>query len=110
MRNIERIHDEIFTYLNDWSEQSRRENREVNPYFYMRSVRDERFRKGYWFPGNDSYICLSFWSGGDSSNKTPNMYFELNEKAGCRVIIVAKDSEAKYDYFEQLVNCCCALQ
>ncbi|SEO20157.1 AAA domain-containing protein [Flavobacterium sp. CF108] len=104
MKNIERIHEEAFVLLNEWSERNRVENNEVNPYFYMRSVRDERFKNGYWFPGNDSYICISFWAGGDSSNKTPNIYFEINERVGCRVIIVAKDSEVKYDYFANLVS------
>ncbi|MGK4567045.1 AAA family ATPase [Flavobacterium sp. 3HN19-14] len=104
MKNIEKLHEEVFIYLNNWSERSRTSNNEINPYFYMRSVRDERFKKGYWFPGNDSYICLSFWAGGDSNNKTPNIYFEINEKFGCRIVIVAKDSEAKYEYFEKIVT------
>ena len=103
MKNIQKVHEEVFNYLNSWSEQSRTQN-EINPYFYMRSVRDERFKNGYWFPGNDSYICLSFWAGGDSSNKTPNIYFEINERGGCQVIIVAKDSDAKYDFFSGLVE------
>lgn len=104
MKNIEKVHEDVFNYLNSWSEQARSRNSEINPYFYMRSVRDERFKKGYWFPGNDTYLCISFWSGGDSNNKTPNIYFEINEKIGCRVVIVAKDSESKYEYFETLVK------
>ena len=104
MQNIENIHEEIFNYLNTWSEQSRTKNSEINPYFYMRSVRDERFKKGYWFPGNDSYLCISFWAGGDSNHKTPNIYLDIHEKFGCRIIIVAKDSESKYTYFEKLVT------
>jgi predicted ATP-binding protein involved in virulence len=104
MKNIEKVHEEVFNYLKSWSEQARADNSEINPYFYMRSVRDERFKKGYWFPGNESYMCISFWAGGDSNNKTPNIYFEINEKLGCRIVIVAKDSESKYAYFEKLVK------
>jgi len=104
MKSINKIHEEVFNFLSIWSEQSRTSNSEINPYFYMRSVRDERFKMGYWFPGNDSYLCVSFWSGGDSRNKTPNIYFEIHEKFGCRIIVVSKDSQTKYDYFEQLVN------
>lgn len=103
MKDIQKVHEEVFNYLNSWSEQSRTRNSEINPYFYMRSVRDERFRKGYWFPGNDSYLCISFWAGGDSNHKTPNIYFEIDEKRGCRLIIVAKDSDAKYNYFEKII-------
>ncbi len=104
MKNKEKMHEDVFNYLNSWSEQARSRNSEINPFFYMRNVRDERFMKGYWFPGNESYLCISFWAGGDSINKTPNIYFEINEKLGCRLIIVAKDSESKYAYFEKLVE------
>jgi predicted ATPase len=104
MKNIQEIHEEVFNYLNSWSEQSRNRNNVINPYFYMRSVRDERFKKGFWFPGNDSYMCISFWAGGDSNHKTPNLYFEIHEKYGCRVIIVAKDSASKYEYFEKMIR------
>lgn len=104
MKNIEKIHEEVFNFLNNWSERSRTRNNEINPYFYMRSVRDDRFKKGFWFPGNDYYMCISFWSGGDSRNKTPNIYFEIHEKHGCRVFIVSKDSESKYNYFSKIVD------
>jgi energy-coupling factor transporter ATP-binding protein EcfA2 len=104
MQNIEKLHESIFTFLDRWSERSRSGYNDINPYFYMRSVRDERFKKGYWFPGNENYICLSFWAGGDSNNKTPNIYFDIHEKYGCRIMIVAKDSESKYTYFHRLVK------
>jgi predicted ATP-binding protein involved in virulence len=104
MKNINKLHEDVFSYLNNWSEQSRTRNNEINPYFYMRSVRDDRFKKGYWFPGNDTYLCISFWAGGDSRHKTPNIYFEINEKYGCRVIVVSKDSQTKYEYFEQMID------
>lgn len=104
MPNIEKVHEEVFNVLNAWSEQSRTRGGEINPYFYMRSVRDDRFKRGYWFPGNENYLCISFWNGGDSSNKTPNIYFEINFKTGCTLVIVAKDSDAKYNYFSQIVK------
>ena len=103
MKDIQKIHEEVFNNLDNFSKQSRNRNTEINPYFYMRSVRDDRFKKGYWFPGNDQYLTISFWSGGDSYNKTPNIYFEIHEKYGCRVVVVAKDSTSKYDYFEKMV-------
>lgn len=104
MKNIQKIHEEVFKFLDNWSQNSRITNNVINPYFYMRSVRDDRFKNGYWFPGNDSYLCISFWAGGDSNNKTPNIYFEIHEKSGCRIIIVAKDSPEKYSYFLKLVD------
>jgi len=104
MQNLERVHEVVFNFLNTWSEQSRTRNNEINPYFYMRSVKDDRFKRGYWFPGNDSYLCVSFWAGGDSFHKTPNIYFDIHEKYGCRVLIVSKDSDSKYRYFLKLVD------
>jgi hypothetical protein len=104
MKDIEKLHDRIFDHLNSWSSSARNRNDELNPWFYLRSVRDERFKRGYWFPGNDIYICLSFWVGGDSNARTPNVFFELHEKHGCRAIIVSRDSESKYKYFEKLVR------
>lgn len=112
MKDINKIHEEVFTLLHHWSGDERTSklrtfktvNKGKNPYFYMRSVRDERFKNGYWFPGNDSYLCISFWAGGDSINKTPNIYFEIHEKYGCRLIITAKDSEPKFTYFKHLIE------
>ena len=74
-----------------WSEQALTNDNEINPYFYMRSARDERFNKGYWFPGNESYLCVSFWAGGDSFSKTPNLFFEIDIRKGCRIVIISKD-------------------
>ena len=73
--DIKKIHEEIFSYLQKWSEEGRI-SKELNPYFYMRRQRDERFMKGYWFVGGENYLCISFWEGGDSKNKTPSIYFQ----------------------------------
>ena len=103
--DFQSIHEEIFDFLQNWSNKSRTsESEETNPYFYMRNQRDERFKKGYWFPGNEDYLAISFWAGGDSQNMTPNVYFEIHKKNGVRVIIVAKDSVEKRTYFEGLVS------
>lgn len=103
MKDIKLIHDEVFNYLYNWSIQSRNNTEEINPFFYIRSVRDEYFKKGYWFPGNSSNLCISFWAGGDSINKTPNVFFEIHETYGCRIVIVGKDSPSKYSYLKLLV-------
>jgi predicted ATPase len=99
---IQTIHEEIFNYLQTWSNRSHSTD-ELNPYFYMRTQKDEHFKKGYWFPGNEDYMCLSFWAGGDSQNRTPNVYFEISKKQGIRVIVVAKDSDAKQVYFSNMI-------
>lgn len=101
--NIMKIHQDIFNFLQSWSESSRTTD-VINPYFYMRVQRDERFKKGYWFPGNDEYLCVSFWAGGDSNNKTPSVYFEVHKKIGVRVLVVSKDSTEKHAYFSKMVT------
>ncbi len=103
MKDIVKLHEEVFNYLSEWSEKARTNN-EINPYFYMRSVEDDRLKRGYWFPGDDHSVYISFWTGGDSLNKTPNIFFEINENTGCRVFIVAKDSESKFKYFVGMVG------
>ncbi len=105
MPEIQSIHENVFLKLQQWRNQSRHGyHQSINPFFYLRSVRDERFRRGFWFPGNEHYLCISFWSGGDSFNKTPNVYFEINKNTGCHVIITSKDSEIKTSYFSKLID------
>lgn len=104
MENIQKIHEDVFIFLQEWSEKERQNESTLNPYFYMRKSRDERFRSGFWFPGNDNYLCISFWEGGDTYNKTPNVFFEINEKKGCRSILVSRDSAIKFDYFSSLAE------
>jgi AAA15 family ATPase/GTPase len=104
MKDIQKIHEEIFNYLQKWSEQNRA-SKGLNPYFYMRNQKDKRFEKGYWFIGAEDYLCVSFWSGGDSLNKTPNVYFNLDQKHGVRVVIVSReDSDVKREYFNEMVG------
>jgi len=102
MPEILSIYNELFDFLVEWNREKRFANGYINPFFYMRSNNDSRFKEGYWFPGNDKYLCLSFWTGGDSLNKTPNIYFEVTAGKSCRGILVARDSDDKFDYFNTL--------
>jgi len=103
MPNILSIHTQLFDYLVEWSNKHRYADNESNPFFYIRSSNDKRFKEGYWFPGNEDYLCLSLWTGGDSLNKTPNVYLDVTDKGDCRGLIIARDSEDKLAYFEKLV-------
>jgi hypothetical protein len=103
MFDVLKIHDEVFNLLSNWSKESQSMN-VLNPYFHMRSKKDARFKKGYWFPGDETYLCISFWSGHDKINRTPNIFFAITEKNGCFVKIVSKDSKDKLDFFKKLIN------
>lgn len=64
-----------------------------------RSNRYERLSKGFWFHGNENYLALSFWSGSDWKNKTPNISFIFNDKGEVYLELSAKDSDIKTFFF-----------
>lgn len=68
-----------------------------------RTNRSQRLSKGYWFLGNENYLAVSFWTGNDWKNKTPNIYFRIH-KNGTQLNLSAKDSELKAEFFEKLTR------
>lgn len=101
-KQIAEIHDRIFEHLLEWHRSS--QENELNRYFYIRTRNDERFNKGYWFPGDNHYLALSFWAGGDSLNKTQNIYLNLDYDKDIAIILTGRDSEYKQGYFQDLAN------
>jgi hypothetical protein len=65
-RRILKVHDELFQFLRDH-----------NIIFMPRQKASERLNQGYWFIGDDNYLAISFYTGGDTSNKTPNITFHI---------------------------------
>lgn len=63
---IPRIHDELFKFLID---------RQI--VFMPRQKASERLNQGYWFIGDDNYLAISFYTGGDTKNMTPNITFHV---------------------------------
>ena len=63
---IPRIHDELFKFLID-----------RKTVFMPRQKASERLKQGYWFIGDSNYLAISFYTGGDTSNKTPNITFHM---------------------------------
>jgi predicted ATP-binding protein involved in virulence len=94
------IHRKAFDYLVQWSDSTR----DFNKFFYLRTKDDERFKKEYWFPGDENYVEISFWTGKDSLNRTSNIYISIDPKKGIYGNIIAKDSENKQKYFDKLVS------
>lgn len=95
--DMRQLHDKIFDYLNNWSEETQQKNR----YFYLRTREDERFKKGYWFLGDENYLAISFWAGLDYLNKTPNIYLEFRSDASVNAFIIGRDSDNKLKFFEK---------
>lgn len=97
---ITEIHNKVFDFLTAWSESRDDKNR----FFYLRTKDDDRFKKGYWFPGDEKYVELSFWTGKDSLNRTSNIYFSIDPKNGLHGNLIARDSENKKKYFDKLLT------
>ena len=47
-------------------------------FILRKSNRYDRLAHGHWFYGNDNYVAVSFWSGSDWKNKTPNIFFGID--------------------------------
>jgi hypothetical protein len=65
-RRILRVHDELFQFLIDHK-----------IVFMPRQKTSDRLNQGYWFIGDNNYLAISFYTGNDTSNKTPNITFQM---------------------------------
>lgn len=100
MTQLEELHEQVLEFLLRWQREPN--SARVQPLFYLRRANDERFKRGYWFPGTDEYLLVSFWAGSDLRTKTPNAYFRIHIKQGCSAHLTARDSAVKRDFFERL--------
>lgn len=100
MENIVDIHDNVFEFLEEYKQTI---DEKGTQFFFTlrRSNQESRLEKGYWFYGNDYYMAVSFWSGMDWKNKTPNIYFSVNSEGRIAVTFTAKDSIQKAEYIEK---------
>jgi predicted ATPase len=73
MGDIAKIHSEVYDLLI----QERTTNPGLN-FTFRKSNRESRLEKGYWFYGNEWYLAISFWTGMDWKNKTPNIIFVIS--------------------------------
>ena len=106
--SVQQIHENIFQHL-----MKARESDE-KLYFLPRKVKDHRLQKGYWFVGTDDYISVTFWSGNDSENRTPNISFTvlpqkskfINSRNGCTSFIqlTARDCSIKNKFLKDMSN------
>lgn len=73
MSDIVKIHSDVYDLLI----QERTSNPGLN-FTFRKSNRESRLEKGYWFYGNEWYLAISFWTGMDWKNKTPNIIFVIS--------------------------------
>jgi predicted ATPase len=75
-----------------------------NLYFTLRETnRYGRLDKGYWFLGTDDYLAVSFWTGINRLNKTPNIYLNIDKKRKCQIILNAKSSGVRAKFLKEYI-------
>lgn len=94
---IEELHELLFWYLYKKTEEDR------NLKFSIRkSDKENRLSKGYYFYGNENYLAISFWSGTDWKNKTPNIIIVfIPEEEISYLEISVSDSADKMEFINQ---------
>jgi hypothetical protein len=63
-----------------------------------------RLEQGYFFIGNNNYMQISFWDGGDSYEKIHNISWGVENKGLCFIEISAKDNTDRANYLNELIN------
>lgn len=94
MRSVIEIHRQVLELLT--------QTRELDPtirFTLRKSNRGNRLEQGYWFYGNEYYVALSFWSGMDWKNKTPNIVFVIPaDERECQLEVNTSDSDEKRSF------------
>ncbi|MBP1744854.1 MAG: hypothetical protein H6Q58_1832 [Firmicutes bacterium] len=98
-KDILRIHQTCFDFMIDYQKEHK------DFYFVPRKVNNSnRLNDGYYFIGNDNYLMISFWNGGDGKEKIHNLNFGITESGDCFLEISSRDSEKKADLLRELVR------
>lgn len=93
MINIIDLHEKIFAHLYDTE----------LTYSYRKSNYQGRLDHGYWFYGNETYLAVSFWSGMDWKNRTPNIIFIVTSSGTVYLEINVSDSDLKRQFVDQYI-------
>lgn len=94
--NIKEFHSQAYHFLNRL-----REHQNDLRYTYRKSNYGGRLEDGFWFYGNDDYFCISFWTGMDWKNRTPNISFFFLSNGEAQLQINVSDSDKKREFVEQ---------
>lgn len=67
---------------------------------FRKSNRGGKLEQGFWFYGTNDYLAVSFWSGMDWKNKTPNICFIILNDGKTYLEISVSDSDRKKNFIE----------
>ena len=95
--DIKDFNSQVHTFL-----KSVRESQHDLRYTYRKSNYGGRLEDGYWFYGNENYLCVSFWTGMDWQNKTPNIAFFYFATGEARLEVNVSDSDKKQEFVKNL--------
>lgn len=91
------VHNNVFDLL-----MKNRQDDKTLRFTLRKSNRAEKLDKGYWFYGNEWYLAVSFWTGMDWKNKTPNIIFIIVFETGDTYLeINTSDSDKKRKFINQ---------
>ena len=90
------INEKVFDYL----EEERKSNPKLT-YTLRKSNYSDRLAEGYWFYGTENYLSVSFWSGMDWKNRTPNISFIILQNGETFLEINVSDSDFKRIFVEE---------
>lgn len=94
MINILDLNEKIFEFL----------YRTDLTYTYRKSNYQGRLEQGYWFYGNENYLAISFWSGMDWKNRTPNIVFVITSSGTIYLEISVSDSDLKKQFIDEFIK------
>lgn len=95
-QDIRKIHEELYKKLVEIHDV---ENQFT--FSLRRSNRAGKLEQGFWFYGTSYYLAVSFWSGMDWKNKTPNIYFVILNDGRTYLEIAVSDSDKKREFIEK---------
>lgn len=96
MLDLLKVHGEIFELLS----LKRKQNPDLR-FTLRKSNHASKLEQGFWFYGNEDYLAVSFWSGMDWKNKTPNIIYVINSEGISYLEINVSDSDIKRGYVEK---------
>ncbi|WP_289044078.1 AAA family ATPase [uncultured Olleya sp.] len=96
MVNIREFHTEVYNYL-----KGLRQKESSLRYTYRKSNYGGRLDEGFWFYGNNDYLCISFWTGMDWKNRTPNIAWFFMSNGNCQLEVNVSDSNDKSHFVEK---------
>jgi hypothetical protein len=95
--DIKAFNEQVYEFLNGL-----RSKDSSLRYTYRKSNYGGRLEEGYWFYGNKDYFAVSFWSGMDWKNRTPNISFTYSAKGEALLEVNVSDSDVKRNFLKSI--------